>query len=73
MNNKGKEKFDGEGTSREKDHAMPDKPANCENEQQLSENTAVESDNLVSKTDSRNTPHKHNDEEETEANGQVNV
>ena len=43
-NNEGKEKFYGEGTSREKDDAMPDKPANCENEQQLSENTAVESD-----------------------------
>ena len=62
MNNEGKEKFHGEGTSREKDDAMHDKPASCEDKQQLSENTAVESDNLVSNTDSRNTPDKHNDE-----------
>ena len=40
---------------------MPDKPASCDNEEQLSENTAVESDNLVSDTDSRNTPDKGND------------
>ena len=45
-NNEGTDKFDGEGASREKDDAMPDKPASCENEEQLSENTAVESDNL---------------------------
>ena len=68
-NNEGKVKFDGEGTSREKDDAIPDKPANCENEQHLSENTAVESDNLVSNTDSRNTLDKRNNEEDTEANG----
>ena len=48
---------------------MPDKPASCENEEQLSENTAVESDNLVSNTDSRNTPDKGNDEEKTKTNG----
>ena len=46
--NEGKDKFDGEGAPREKDDAMPDKPASSENEEQLSENTAVESDNLVS-------------------------
>ena len=32
-NNEEKEKFDGEGTSREKDDVMPDKPDSCENEQ----------------------------------------
>ena len=47
---------------------MPDKPVSCENEQ-LSENTAVESDNLVPNTDPRNTPDKRNDEEETQTNG----
>ena len=40
---------------------MPDKPASCDNEEQLSENTAVESDNLVSNADSKNTPDKGND------------
>ena len=60
-NNEGKDKFDGEGAPREKYDAMPDKPACCENEEQLSENTAVESDNLVSNTDFRNTPDKGND------------
>ena len=60
-NKEGKDKFDGEGAPREKDDAMPDKLASCENEEQLSENTAVESDNLVSNTDSRNTPDKSND------------
>ena len=60
-NNEGKDKFDGEGAPREKDDPMPDKPASCDNEEQLSENTAVESDNLVSNTDSRNTPDKGND------------
>ena len=68
-NNEGKDKFDGEGAPREKDDAMPDKAASCENEEQLSENTAVKSDNLVSNTDSRNTPDKGNDEEKTETNG----
>ena len=57
-NNEGKEKFDGVGAPREKDNPMPDKPASCDNEERLSENTAVESDNLVSNTDSRNTPDK---------------
>ena len=60
-NNEGKDKFDGEGASREKDNPMRDKPVSCDNEEQLSENTAVESDNLVSDTDSRNTPDKSND------------
>ena len=60
-NNEGKDKLDGEGAPREKDNPMPDKPASCDNEEQLSENTAVESDNLVSDTDSRNTPDKGND------------
>ena len=60
-NKEGKDKFDGEGAPREKDDAMPNKPASCENEEQLSENTAVESDNLVSNTGSRNTPDKGND------------
>ena len=60
-NNEGKDKFVGEGAPREKDDVMPDRPASCENEEQLTENTAVESDNLVSKTDSRNTPDKGND------------
>ena len=68
-NNEGKDKFDGEGAPREKDDAVPDKPASCNNEEQLSENTAVESNNLLSNTDSRNTPDKGNDEEKTETNG----
>ena len=42
-NNEGKNKFDVEGAPREKDDAMPDKLASCENEEQLSENTAIES------------------------------
>ena len=57
-NNEKKDKFDGEGAPREKDDPMPDKPASCDNEEQLSENTTVESDNLVSNVDSRNTPDK---------------
>ena len=69
MKNEGKDKFDGKGASREKDDVMPDKPASCENEEQLSENTAVETDNFVSNTDYRNTPDKGNDEEKTETNG----
>ena len=68
-NNEGKDKFDGERAPSKKDDAMPDKPASCQNEEQLSETTAVESDNLVSDTDSRNTPDKGNDEEKIEANG----
>ena len=60
-NNEGKDKLDSEGAPREKYNPMPDKPASCDNEEQLSENTAVESDNLVSDTDSRNTPDKGND------------
>ena len=67
-NTERKDKFDGDGASREKDDAMPDKPASYENEEQLSKNTAVESDNLVSNTDSRNTPDKGK-EKETETNG----
>ena len=60
-NNEGKDKFDGEGAPREKDDPIPDKRASCDNEEQLSENTAVESNNLASNTDSRNTPDKGND------------
>ena len=60
-NYEGKDKFDGEGAPRKKDDPMPDKPASCDNEEQLSENTAVKSDNLVSNADSRNTPDKCND------------
>ena len=60
-NNEGKDKFDGEGAPREKDDPMPDKPASYDDEEQLSENTAVESDNLVSNTDSKNTSDKGND------------
>ena len=60
-NNEGKDKVDDEGAPREKDDAMPDKPASCDNEEQLSGNTAVESDNLVSNTVSRNTLDKCND------------
>ena len=59
-NNEGKYKFDGEIASREKDDPMPDKPASFDNEEQLNENTAVESDNLLPNTDSRNTPDKGN-------------
>ena len=68
-NNEGKYKFDGEGSPREKDDAMPDKPTSCENEERLSENTAAESDNLMSNTDSRNTPDKGNDEEKSKVYG----
>ena len=54
-NNEGKDKFDAEGVPREKNDPMPDKLASCDNEEQLSEITAVKSDNLVSNTDCRNT------------------
>ena len=55
---KGKKNLMAKKHPEKKTMQLPDKPANCKNEQHFSENIAVENDNLVYNTDSRNTPDK---------------